>query len=323
MDKDGKLTTYTDFEDKSYGGNWVRSISIAKDGSVWVTRSGNYPGQGQAEIDCIKDGERHVYRSIDLYPAIGDDDDIRFVCCDGEGGMYIATKLSGILYRNADGAITDSFNSETVFPSKKWNDVVYMKLDGDNIFAGTNGGAALYAKGVSFKDMEGHWACSQVAEMATMGYVKGKADGRFAPEASITKAEFISMITRILGLKGNGRTSFTDVKESDWFYDGVTAAEAAGLIDSSEISVLNPDDNITREEMAVIIGKAMKSDLNEAQIEESLSKFTDTVSPAAAAYVAAVTDAGIIQGLPGDVFGGGRTATRAQAVVMMLRFLDY
>ena len=59
LDKTGKITTYTDFENKSFGTNWVRSISIDSEGSIWITRSGNYSGQGHAEIDYIKNGVKN------------------------------------------------------------------------------------------------------------------------------------------------------------------------------------------------------------------------------------------------------------------------
>ena len=145
IDKTGKITTYTDFENKSFGTNWVRSISIDSEGSIWITRSGNYPGQGHAEIDYIKNGVKKVYKAKDLFPEIASEDDIRAIQADKKhkGRLYIATHRSGLLVSEEVGKILKKIDSTNTFPSRQWDNIYYIDVDKDSIFVGSNGGAAI------------------------------------------------------------------------------------------------------------------------------------------------------------------------------------
>ncbi|AOT69563.1 two-component regulator propeller domain-containing protein [Geosporobacter ferrireducens] len=149
IDKDGKITTYTNFENKSFGTNWVRSISTDSKGGVWITRSGNYQGQGHGEVDYILNGARKVYQAKELYPGIAAEDDIRFVLADKEteGTIYIATHRSGLLVSKEVGKIAEKIDSSNTFPARQWDNIYFIDLDEGNLFVGTNGGAALCTKG--------------------------------------------------------------------------------------------------------------------------------------------------------------------------------
>ena len=56
----------------------------------------------------------------------------------------------------------------------------------------------------TFSDVHsGDWYYNTVTEMAQRGILSGYSDGSFKPNASITTAEFISVIGRIMGLSGS------------------------------------------------------------------------------------------------------------------------
>ncbi|MDY2929416.1 MAG: S-layer homology domain-containing protein [Clostridiaceae bacterium] len=63
-------------------------------------------------------------------------------------------------------------------------------------FAGTTGEAN---SEVTFSDISGHWAESAIRAAAAQGWVKGMSDGTFRPDASITRAEAMAMLCRMLG----------------------------------------------------------------------------------------------------------------------------
>lgn len=324
IDNEGNITTYTNFENKSYGGNWIRSISIDGKGGVWVTRSGNYTGQGHGEADYILNDVRTVYTAEKLYPGIETEDDIRFVYADKEGKLYIATKLSGVLICNEIGVVSEKINSTTELPGKKWNDVYYLNEDGENIFIGTNGGAAVITDAKTFGDIQMHWAREYIEKMVTMGYVKGN-NGIFRPNDNITRAEFVSMMVRVLDLKQSDSVNiaFKDVKLTDWFAEDINAAIENNIIKGYDDGNFRPNKNITREEMASIISNKLGEKLTDDETKEVLSNYTDEVSAWAQSSVALTTKTEIIKGLPNFVFGGNQNATRAQAAVMLLRFLEY
>ena len=51
----------------------------------------------------------------------------------------------------------------------------------------------------SFSDIHGHWAETFIAHAAALGWVNGYLDGTFRPNATITRAEAMAMINRVLG----------------------------------------------------------------------------------------------------------------------------
>ena len=83
-----------------------------------------------------------------------------------------------------------------------------------------------------FTDIQNYWAKSYIEFIGAKGIIKGKAQGIFAPEDNVTRAEFTAMLTRLLELndKSTATLPFIDVAEKDWFYEIVNTAFASGLI---------------------------------------------------------------------------------------------
>ncbi len=50
-----------------------------------------------------------------------------------------------------------------------------------------------------FTDISGHWAAGYINQAAVKGWVEGQPDGSFAPDRSITRAEAMTTINRVLG----------------------------------------------------------------------------------------------------------------------------
>lgn len=144
MDKDGKITTYKDFDNSNFNVNWVRSISMDSKGGIWVVRSGNAPGFGLGEIDYIKDGERTVYSTKELIPNIAENNDIRFLIADKEKDLiYIGTIAGGVLVSDKPGHIIGNIDSTEGLPNNKWNNVYFLDIHEGNLLIGTNGGAGV------------------------------------------------------------------------------------------------------------------------------------------------------------------------------------
>lgn len=326
MAKDGTITTYDGFDSANFNVNWIRSISMDNKGGVWVVRSGNAPGFGFGEVDYVINGKRTVYKAKDLYPEISEGDDIRFIVADkeNEGIIYIATMASGIVKVEKVGKISEKINSDNNLPSKKWNNVYFIDIDGDNLFIGTNGGAGVYKQAKTFKDIKSHWAKAEIDNMATMGYINGN-NGIYRPNDNITRAEFMSLLTRIMNLSAfdNTNSPFKDVKPNDWFAKDIALASEGGLIKGYEDGTFRPNSSITRQEIGKIIGALLKDNLTDVEVDEILSRYDDNVSGWAKREVARNIKAEIIKGLPDNTFGGDKNATRAEAAVILLRFLKH
>ena len=321
---DGTLTTYSGFDPLNFNLNWVRSIVQDDNGGIWVTRSGNAMGLGHGEIDYILDGEVTTYKAEELYPDIAPTDNIRFVKTDAEGRLYIATQASGLLISDRIGEIREQINSKTIMPSEKWDNVFFVEVEGGKILLGTNGGAGVYTSAIGFDDVRAHWAQEEVTTLATMGYLKGDKD-HFLPDRYMTRAEFVSLLLRIIGKQESvlKEMAFSDVKDTAWYAVDISQALSLGWIKGYEDGTFRPDTVITREEAGQIIGLLMNNEITPTEADEVLNEYTDAVSDWAKISMAKMTRAGIIEGMPDKTLAGGRAVTRAEAAIMLLRFLRY
>lgn len=179
----------------------------------------------------------------------------------------------------------------------------------------------------TYDDIKGHWAQAIIEEMAQLGVVKGVSDNEFAPDSSITRAEFITLIVRCLGISsGTGQPSYDDVNASDWYASVIHDAKAANLIDNNMLiknSIL-PNNNITREEMTSIIVKAIESKGKSIDTKGDLTAFSDAneVASWANEYIAEAYGLNIISGVGDSRFAPKDNLTRAEATVILQRFLQ-
>jgi hypothetical protein len=176
-----------------------------------------------------------------------------------------------------------------------------------------------------FTDIQNHWAKPYIEFIGAKGIIKGKAQGIFAPEDNVTRAEFTAMLTRLLELdnKSTSTLPFIDVAEKDWFYEVVNTAFASGLIQGKG-NLFDPNGLITREEMVVLITRAASAKdkstpVDGLEIEELLSPFKDKeeISHWARTEAAIALKLGLIQGTGPDCFEPKVNATRAQAATVM------
>jgi hypothetical protein len=194
-------------------------------------------------------------------------------------------------------------------------------------------------QGKTFTDLSGHWAKGDVELLASKLIVQGVADSSFAPNAGITRAEFAALLVRALGLSTDPsviNSGFTDVAANAWYAPVVEAAVKAGLVSGIASDRFAPNERITREQIAVMIARALTLAGNQAgaadqqgkptsQADQLLAKFADhtSISSWAQAAVVQTAGAGIIIGMDSGIFAPSEYATRAQAAVMLKRFLQY
>ncbi len=95
-------------------------------------------------------------------------------------------------------------------------------------------------------------------ELSRTGIITGNEKKEALPESYVTRAEAIAMIMRLLGLKTSDTYSvpFLDVKKDDWFFEVVASAYNYGIIKGYSETVFMPQNNITREEIAVMVNRA-------------------------------------------------------------------
>lgn len=179
---------------------------------------------------------------------------------------------------------------------------------------------------ISFVDTKGHWAQSDISWLASRYIINGYEDGSFQPDQKITRAEFASILTQILGPKqsNNGNTlSFADVNANEWYTESIHLLSNLGIVNGDEKGNFYPNINITREEMAVMIERAISSEITDRTPSGEV-KVTDLdkVSAWAVHSVQFLLENHIIQGTDQNEFKPNELATRGEVAAIIKRVLE-
>lgn len=181
---------------------------------------------------------------------------------------------------------------------------------------------------VSFTDIAGHWAQKDIELMAEKGVAGGVAPDKFDPSSLLTRAQFAAFILRSLGIQESRPEEghFIDVPSSSWYYGAVETAFANGLVGGYGNGVFKPEANITRQEIASMVTRALAKGgkpVIVANADTILGPFADAsrVGPWAREAVAGAVQSGIIAGRDG-LLAPKENANRAEAVVMLKRMME-
>lgn len=198
---------------------------------------------------------------------------------------------------------------------------------------GASGGAGSASGGdatsADYTDTSKHWAKAEINALTSKGIIGARSSNTnaFEPDRNITRAEFAEYISKALNLVPNLQEAkiYPDVKQDDrGGYIG--AADEAGIITGYPDGFFRPDQFITREEMALMMVRALKyGGVNTSLTgtpEQALTKFHDASKIRYKEAVAQTVQSGVIQGLNANTFQPKGNATRAQAAVMIKRVLD-
>ena len=172
----------------------------------------------------------------------------------------------------------------------------------------------------AFTDTSAHWAKVDIEAMYKLGIVNGTGNGIFEPDRSVTRAEFVKMLTGALGIAVSAKDcSFTDVANDAWYYSYVTTAVDMGIVKGVSDTEFAPGASITREDAATMVYRAVSSKLSKLSEYDFLDR-TD-ISDYAAEGVEALSGAEILKGSDG-YFRPKANITRAEAAALLLRIYN-
>jgi hypothetical protein len=170
---------------------------------------------------------------------------------------------------------------------------------------------------------DAHWAHETIDIMTINGYISGYPDGTFKPDGEITRAEFATIVYRILGLRQAEDGILYDDTVGHWS-EGIVATmslpEGYGMLRGYGDGNFGPDDVITREQAIAIIARA-KSSVWTAATEGAKDSFSDSESISwwfDSEIDSAVTN-GLVTGYEDGSFRPLQTTTRAEACVLLAR----
>ncbi|MDQ0891607.1 hypothetical protein QFZ81_006695 [Paenibacillus sp. V4I9] len=171
----------------------------------------------------------------------------------------------------------------------------------------------------SLSDVKGHWAEQTITGYVYNNVVQGYPDGTFKPDSSITRAELVTIINKLFGFQqASSELSFSDVTMNDWFFKDVATAQNAKYISGYADNTFRADNQITREETAVLITNILS-----LKRSSSANSFTDTNnSPEwSKSAIGSVIDAKIMNGYESNVFRPTSNLTRAEALTVLEKAL--
>ncbi|GAB6087109.1 S-layer homology domain-containing protein [Alkaliphilus crotonatoxidans] len=179
-------------------------------------------------------------------------------------------------------------------------------------------------------DIDKHWIKDYQADLYLLQHLQifsGYSDGSFRPDNQITREEFVKILITALGPiqeKEFSRISFHDVEGDRWSHPYIEEAIERGLLQTADYQgYFRPQQPITRQEIAVLIARALQKP--DATANETGFIDQDEIDAWARPFVAYAVERGIINGYEaaqGTYFGPGRTATRAEAALMITRLME-
>ena len=179
---------------------------------------------------------------------------------------------------------------------------------------------------MSFVDMTDYdWAKDAVESLASKGIVNGKKDYFFFPGDNVSRAEFVKMTVGAFGITGVTDINFDDVSSDDWSYPYISAAAANNIILGIDEKTFGKDMTITRQDMAVILFRAVEKKLggeSTSNVKTEIRDY-DKIADYAKTAVKNMSGFGIIKGMEDGRFLPDVYANRAEAAVMIYRAMKY
>lgn len=248
--------------------------------------------------------------------------------------------VSKIFSINGDGTLTEPITfsiklNEAADPRKVG---VYLETDGswkyvsgivnwDNtavkVTTSQFGRFAAIEHTIHFNDIEGHWAQDKIEVLAAQHVIKGLTANSFGPEDKLTRAQFVTMLVRLLNLDTSEAEvgDYRDVSSDDWFAPYVAAATKAGIVKGFD-GKFAPNALISRQDMVVMLMRALRQSLPD-RLQYSAGNTTfndqDMISSYAQEDVSLALANGLVTGMNDAQFAPKLSATRGQAATILYR----
>lgn len=176
---------------------------------------------------------------------------------------------------------------------------------------------AAFADSSQKEDVSGHWAKEQLSTWIDSGLMQGYPDGSYKPNQPITRAELATLINRTFNLvEVNSSSKFSDLSVQDPFYQEILKAVANGYMNGYADGTIKPDSYVSRQEAAVMLGKAYGLPLQSALGSSALSDVKG-LPDWSRSYVNTLVNEGYVKGYTNGTFGPERQITRAEAVTLL------
>ncbi len=170
---------------------------------------------------------------------------------------------------------------------------------------------------LAYTDLTDEWYQTAVRYCLGGGYFKGVSATTFAPNDSISRGMFVTVLGRLAGAEEQA-SAFRDVPRGQYFAGYIGWAAANGIVKGVGNNCFEPHRAVTREELCKIMDAYCSFD-GIALVGTSTKEFADhaEISAWARKSVYLCRDAGLVQGKGKNRFDPAGTATRAETAVIL------
>lgn len=175
-----------------------------------------------------------------------------------------------------------------------------------------------------FTDLpDSHWAKASILSLYQKGIITGMDEDTFAPDDFVTRAQFVTMLTKAFKLDmKSADCPFNDVSEDAWYFKAVMTAYENGIAQGDYAGNFNPDTLVTRQDMATLAYRTAVSAGKILPVTDIIP-FADhsSIKDYAIEAVYAMRSASVIKGMTDTLFEPLGNATRAQAAHIIANLL--
>ena len=155
------------------------------------------------------------------------------------------------------------------------------------------------------------------------GMMNGTEPTLFEPNSTTTRAMIVTILYRLEGKPAvSGENPFTDVDAGTWYTDAVIWAADKGVVTGTTPTTFDPNDPITREQMAAILYRYASYKGYDVAEKADLSSYADAgkISAYAADAMAWTNTEGLVTGETPTTLVPQGNATRAQVAEILMRY---
>ncbi len=178
---------------------------------------------------------------------------------------------------------------------------------------------------MDFEDVkESDWFYDGVLYAWKNDLVSGTGDNLFSPDMTLTRGTMVTLLYRIEGEPQAPACPFTDVAAGAWYEKAVAWAADKGIVLGVGENLFAPDQEITREQIAVILYNYTKLKNGDIATTGTLDIFADKedVSNWATDSLLWAVGKGLLQGVGENRLAPADHATRAEIVTVLMRYLQ-
>ena len=239
-----------------------------------------------------------------------------------EGTTVTITPVPDAGYQVGTVSVTDRFGQAVA---------VDQQADGTYTFVMPDGQVTVEvtflqgeATDLPFSDVtESDWFYDAVTYAYENGLMDGVGTGLFAPNSETTRAQLVTILHRLAGQPApSGDSGFSDVETGTWYTDAVAWAAQNGIVNGVSDTQFAPGDDITREQLAVILYRYATYQGYDVSQRADLSGFVDagTISTYAQEALSWANAQGLVLGFEDDSLRPQGNASRAQIAAVLMRF---